>query len=102
MSAEFAAEEQSAADMPDALMGKANIAEICVFDRDCKEKVTPVGVLQAGVCIDSAVFQCLETAEQFWKRGVWPEADGVAVLSEGYGIGDYYDGEIWTKQALSL
>jgi len=88
--------------MPAVLTGRASLAEICDFDAACKEQIVRIGVLQGEVCTDVAVFQNLETAEQFLGDGIWPEADGVAVLSEGYGIGDCYDGENWAKQEPSL
>lgn len=58
-----------------------------------------IAVLQRGLCIDAAVFDDLETAQEFLDMGVWPDADEVEELPDGYGIGDTYDGE-WHKQKL--
>jgi len=64
----------------------------------CKSELIEIGVVKAGVVIDSAQFRDLSTAEQFRADGAWLGADAVAVLPGGYGIGDSFDGTTWTKQ----
>ena len=52
-----------------------------------------IAILSNQTVINVAVFNDLETAQSFLKSGVWPDADTVLVLPDGYGIGDTYDGE---------
>jgi len=52
------------------------------------------------VCIDVAVFSDLTVAEEFLQNGVWPDADGVVALVDGFGAGDRFDGSTWVKQVL--
>jgi len=54
-------------------------------------------VLASGVVVDVAVFREIEMAWAFVAAGVWPGADAVAELPEGFGVGDLFDGETWTK-----
>lgn len=56
-----------------------------------------IGIIKSTVVIDAALFDDMATAQQFLALGVWPGADVVAELPEGYGIGDSYDGENWIK-----
>lgn len=72
--------------------------EYCALEKTCAESYKNIGILTDGVCIDTAVFESLKTAKDFLKKGVWQGADAVAELSEGYGIGDKYDGKTWVKQ----
>ena len=50
-----------------------------------------VAVIQNKLVIDAAVFDDLLTAQEFMALDVWPGADGVVELPDGYGIGDGYD-----------
>ncbi|MCL2843598.1 MAG: hypothetical protein FWE28_09140 [Oscillospiraceae bacterium] len=83
--------------VPERAVGAGALGETEVI---CDEAVcyVNVGVLQAGVCVDAAVFRDAETAEACLEDGVWPEADAVVVLPEGYGIGDSFDGETWVRR----
>ena len=58
-----------------------------------------VAILSAQTVINAAIFDNIETAQSFLASGVWPEADAVLELPEGYGIGDTYDGE-WHNQTF--
>lgn len=55
-----------------------------------------VAIIKNGTCINIALFDSLKTAQSFLTAGVF-EADSVVELPDGYGIGDTYDGETWTK-----
>ena len=55
-----------------------------------------IAIIKDGMCINIALFDALETAQSFLTAGVF-EADSVVELPDGYGIGDSYDGETWTK-----
>ena len=68
--------------------------------KECQEKHKAIGILQNGICIDVAVFPSVETAQTFLKSALWPEADTVAALQEGRGIGDTWDGKAWCKQTV--
>ena len=57
-----------------------------------------IAVIKIGECVDNVAFETIETAQEFLAAGVWPGADAVTPLPEGYGIGDFYDGSTWTKQ----
>ena len=57
-----------------------------------------IAILKDGAVIDAAVFDDFETAQAFLAAGVWPDADAVQALPEGFGIGDLFDGLAWTKQ----
>lgn len=57
-----------------------------------------IAIIKDMTCIDIAVFDDIETAQQFLDDGVWPEADSIAELPDGYGIGDSYDGYVWTEK----
>ena len=58
-----------------------------------------IAILSNQTVINAAVFNDLETAQSFLESGVWPEADTVLELPDGYGIGDIYDGE-WHDQTF--
>lgn len=58
-----------------------------------------IAILSNQTVINAAIFNDIETAESFLASGVWPEADTVLELPEGYGIGDTYDGE-WHNQTF--
>ena len=55
-----------------------------------------IAIIKDGTCINIALFDSLATAQSFLTAGVF-EADSVVELPDGYGIGDSYDGETWTK-----
>lgn len=56
-----------------------------------------IAIIEKNICIDVGVFDDLKTAREFLSFNIWPEADSVAILAEGFGIGDsYVDGE-WIK-----
>ena len=57
-----------------------------------------IGIMRKGVCIEVAVFDSIETAQAFFAAGMWVDADTIAEIPDGYGIGDLFDGEDWTKQ----
>lgn len=59
-----------------------------------------IAILSNHTVINIAVFHDIETAQSFLASGVWPEADAVIELPEGYGIGDTYDGE-WHHQTVT-
>ena len=80
--------------------GNLTPAEIMVCDAEAKAHVVNIGILKSGTCIDTAVFCSVETARDFLESGVWPEADAVTVLPEGFGIGDAFGGGSWTKQVV--
>ena len=51
------------------------------------------GMIESGTCIDSIV------ADESFAQSYAAEKGYTAVLlPEGYGIGDYYNGNAWTKQ----
>jgi hypothetical protein len=56
-----------------------------------------IGIIKNTTCIAAAVFHDLKTAKAFLAADVWPGADAVAELPDGYGIGDDYNGETWRK-----
>ena len=58
-----------------------------------------IAVIKNGAVIDASIFDTLQLAQSFLDSGVWPEADTVLELPEGYGIGDTYDGE-WHHQTV--
>lgn len=55
-----------------------------------------IAIIKDGTCINIAVFDNLDTAQQFLTAGVY-QADSIIELPDGYGIGDSYDGSTWTK-----
>jgi len=80
--------------------GELTFADVADYEAEAQEKGTYVAVLANGKCIDVSAFCDIGTAEKFLMDGVWPGADGVVVLPEGYGIGDAFDGVAWSKQRL--
>ena len=58
-----------------------------------------IAIISNHAVINAAIFDNIETAQSFLASGVWPEADAVLELPEGYGIGDTYDGE-WHNQTF--
>ena len=63
-----------------------------------KEKKIQVAVMKNDVCKDVVMFENLKMAKTFLKKGFLSDADNVAILPEGYGIGDILDGKKWMKQ----
>lgn len=59
-----------------------------------------IAILVNQTVIDAAVFNDIETAQSFLESGVWPDANTVLELPDGYGIGDTYDGE-WHHQTVT-
>ena len=58
-----------------------------------------IAIISGGKVTDACLFDDLATAQDFLGMGVWPGAEIVLELPDGYGIGDSYDaakGE-WTK-----
>lgn len=55
-----------------------------------------IAIIKDGKCVNIALFDSLETAQSFLTVGAF-YADAVVALPDGYGIGDSYDGETWTK-----
>ena len=86
------------------LCGEASPGEVFEYLNKCMSKQVSAGIMKNGLCINAACFYDLETAERFLEKGVWPGADSVAVLPEGYGIGDYCDGTTgtWTKREAEV
>lgn len=58
-----------------------------------------VGIIKSGTVVNAAVFDSFDDAQAFFEAGVWPDAECVLELPEGYGIGDSYDAQTgeWTK-----
>lgn len=58
-----------------------------------------VAIITDGVVENSCVFDDILTAQEFLTANVWPGAEVVIELPEGYGIGDSYDEQTgeWTK-----
>lgn len=59
-----------------------------------------VGIIKSGSCANVCIFADLQTAQAFLAGGVWPGAESVVTLPDGYGIGDSYDGTSWTKAPI--
>ena len=58
-----------------------------------------IAVLKNNVVIDVATFEDddgYEQAQSFLSDDMWPDADSVVELEDGFGIGDTFDGETWT------
>lgn len=62
-----------------------------------KEVIMNIAILKGGEVIDAAVFDDIEIAQEFLDASVWEDADAVAELPEGYGIGDSYADDEWEK-----
>lgn len=58
-----------------------------------------VGIIKGGTVVNAVLFDGFDDAEAFFEAGVWPDAECVVELPEGYGIGDSYDAQTgeWTK-----
>lgn len=52
---------------------------------------------KSSICSTSIIVETLETAQEFLELGLFSAYDAKAVteLPEGYGVGDYFDGETW-------
>ena len=59
-----------------------------------------IAVIKTNICIDAADFESLYIANSFLESGVWPGADAVTPLPDGYGIGDSYHGGVWTAKPV--
>ena len=83
-----------------ALAAKARRASASSGTSDLKkEKNMNIAIISSGKVTDACVFDDFSTAQDFLSMGVWPGAEMVLELPDGYGIGDSYDaatGE-WTK-----
>ena len=89
---------QTSQGMGGAFAGNMTPAEIMACDAICKARDVTLAVLREGEVIDVAEFQDVNTAEQFLQNGVWPQADAVVVLPEGFGLRDVYDKGEWVKR----
>ena len=85
-------------EVPTVFTGPLTPGEIMECDALVKTCAVNVGALRNGVCVDTAAFLDIETAEEFLRVGVWPDADAVVLLPEECGIGDVLDGETWVKR----
>lgn len=58
-----------------------------------------IGIIKDTICVNTAVFNDFETAQEFLINGAFPDnPDTVVELPDGYGIDDtYIDGE-WVKK----
>lgn len=58
-----------------------------------------IAIISGGKVTDACVFDELATAQDFLDMGIWPGAETVLELPEGYGIGDSYDAAsgAWAK-----
>lgn len=58
-----------------------------------------VGIIKGGTVVNAAVFDSFDDAQAFFEAGVWPDAEAIVELPDGYGIGDSYDAQTgeWTK-----
>ena len=58
-----------------------------------------IAIISGGKVTDACLFDDLATAQSFLTAGVWPGAEMVLELPDGYGIGDSYDAALgtWTK-----
>ena len=62
-----------------------------------------IAIIKDNVVINAVVFDDIETARQFFDDGVFPEADDISELPDGYGIGDSCINGGWVKEeAVSL
>lgn len=59
-----------------------------------------IGIIKNNICIDGAVFDDLQTAQARFASGVWPDADDIAEIPDGYGIGDNYISGEWAKREI--
>lgn len=58
-----------------------------------------IGIIKTGTVVNAALFKGFDGARAFFEAGVWPDADAIVELPDGYGIGDSYDAQTgeWTK-----
>ena len=58
-----------------------------------------IAIISENTVVNTAVFDDIETAQEFLGMDVWADikADSVVELEDGYGIGDSYDNGIWEK-----
>jgi hypothetical protein len=60
-----------------------------------------IAILADSLCVDVAVFDDENTAEDFLNGDVWPDATSICQLPDGFGIGDNCVGGIWEKDMQS-
>ena len=56
-----------------------------------------IAILKDDLCINTAVFDDINTAYDFLHGDVWPDADNVEELPDGFGIGDSFIDGVWEK-----
>ena len=58
-----------------------------------------VAIIKGGTVVNAAVFDSFDDAQAFFYAGVWPDAEAIVELPDGYGIGDSYDAQTgeWTQ-----
>jgi len=56
-----------------------------------------IAVIKETAVINTAVFDDIETAQEFLHGGVFGGADDIQELPDGFGIGDFYIGGEWEK-----
>lgn len=61
------------------------------------EKKVQIGIIKEGVCQNVTMFKNLTTAKEFFREGVFGDADEVTKLPKGYGMGDFYRDGTWEK-----
>lgn len=79
-------------------LSEMDVAEFKTFCDELEANTIRVSILADGRCMGTAVFEDMATARRFFAEGVWEGADDVALLPDGYGIGDLCDGGEWMKQ----
>lgn len=58
-----------------------------------------IGIIKTGTVVNAALFNGFDDAQAFFEAGVWPDAEAIVELPDGYGIGDSYDAQtgVWIK-----
>jgi hypothetical protein len=56
------------------------------------------GVIKDTVCVNAVVVESIELAADLFARGGFGDADTIAAIPEGFGIGDLYTGAGWEKR----
>jgi len=56
-----------------------------------------VAVIKDKTVINVVVFDDFETAIELFDNDAFPNADSIAILESGYGIGDRYADGVWEK-----